>query len=41
MRIHYYALYDHAPPQESLPGGNEIYNFSRPFLDHHYNILIV
>ena len=25
--------------QEPLLGGHEIYNFGRPFLGHHYNIL--
>ena len=31
--------YDHAPAQEPLPRGNEIYNFDRPFLGHHNYIL--
>ena len=31
--------YDHAPAQEPLPRGNEIYNFDRPFLGHHHYIL--
>ena len=27
--------------QNPFPGGHDIYNFSRPFLGHHYYILIL
>ena len=32
-------FYDHAPAQEPLPWGHEIYNFGRLFLGHHYHLL--
>ena len=28
------------PAQEPLPGGYEIYNLGRPFIGHHYYVLI-
>ena len=31
-----YGLYGHAPAQEPLPQGLEIFNFGRPLLGHHY-----
>ena len=34
-----YDLYDHSLTSEPLSRGNEIYNFGRPFLGHHYLIL--
>ena len=34
-----YDLYGHAPAQEPLSRGQEIYNFGRPFLGHHDYIL--
>ena len=33
------SLYDHAPAQESLPGGHEIYNFGGHFFGHHYDTI--
>ena len=35
-----YDLYGHALSQEPSPAGHEIYNLGRPFLGHHYYILI-
>ena len=32
-------LYGHAPSQEQIPGGYEMYNFGRPFLGHHFYTL--
>ena len=33
-----YDSYGQAIAQEPLPRGNEIYNFARPFIGHHYYI---
>ena len=38
-RVYVVSLYDHAPAQESLSRGYEIYNFGRLFLSHHYSAL--
>ena len=34
-----YDSYGQAIAQEPLPRGNEIYNFARPFIGHHYYVL--
>ena len=31
--------YDHALTQDPCPGGYETYDFDRPFVGYHYNIL--
>ena len=35
----HYSLYGHTLLQKPLNQGHEIYNFGRPFLDHHYYTL--
>ena len=39
MHIYYNDLYGHALALDSSPGEDEIYNFGRTFLGHHYYIL--
>ena len=41
IHIHFHNLYGHTLAQEPLLRGHEIYNFGRPFLAHHYYILVL